>query len=300
MKRASAIMVMVGLFLATLFSLPAFADKKPEVTIHTAKYMDRSISIDVQWQAENPVTLITVAAGSEVKTINVGESGNRRVSGTFTGEANVILNAMPGFNQDSMSYTIQIEDDLKQKSRLVTGRVKIPTGMPGHPDDQWAQEKLPGTPGGSILDKTAAVRSRHQGTPLPAADPNATVATAVVTTPFGTAQPAAATPAAAVPQAAATAPAAVAAPLPTGFVMVVITPQQAADIGAMWRIDGGQWQRSGTMLPGISTGMHIIDYSDIAAWTRPLNQTINVDAGLTAQISGVYIQQQMQPVQPQQ
>ena len=51
---------------------------KPEITNHTAQYLDRALSVSIQWQSENPVTKVRVTAGKGQKDIVVDEYDNRR------------------------------------------------------------------------------------------------------------------------------------------------------------------------------------------------------------------------------
>lgn len=81
-----------------------------------------------------------------------------------------------------------------------------------------------------------------------------------------------------------------------GAVTVTISPQDAVDAGAMWRIDAGEWQASETTAGNLSAGWHTVEYLAIADWTKPANETVLVRGGETAAISGTYIQMSWPPL----
>jgi uncharacterized repeat protein (TIGR02543 family) len=73
-----------------------------------------------------------------------------------------------------------------------------------------------------------------------------------------------------------------------GAVQVTITPAQAAQAGARWRLNGGAWRESGTTLADAPTGAGTIDFLAVAGWTTPPAQAITVARGLTTTRSGDY------------
>ena len=57
-----------------------------------------------------------------------------------------------------------------------------------------------------------------------------------------------------------------------------LTPADAADAGAQWRIDGGAWNNSGVPVE-TTPGIHAISFKDVAGYKTPVNQTITLAAG---------------------
>ena len=154
------------LSLAILLSTPvmyAFAAGKPEVTHQTIQYIDRALSINIQWQSENPVTRIRVTAGTGQKDIAIDEYDNRRNPYGYSGETSVVVPVDPTLYSESIPYQIQLEDDLRLRSEQYYGQARIPSiappilagppGMPGTPgmipvlpstqnDDNWGKDNI--------------------------------------------------------------------------------------------------------------------------------------------------------------
>ena len=76
----------------------------------------------------------------------------------------------------------------------------------------------------------------------------------------------------------------------TGSLQVTIVPQGAIDSGAKWRVDSGSWLNSGEIVTGVSVGLHVVEFSDIANWTKPDNQSVTIVKDQTTTASGTYIQ----------
>jgi hypothetical protein len=69
---------------------------------------------------------------------------------------------------------------------------------------------------------------------------------------------------------------------------VTLTPQEAVEAGAKWRVDGGEWQDSGTTVTGVSIGEHEVEYKAIAGWNAPPDETVTIFEGQTTQITRTY------------
>lgn len=76
--------------------------------------------------------------------------------------------------------------------------------------------------------------------------------------------------------------------VPSGSLQVLIEPQPAIAGGAKWRVDGGAWQDSGTILTGLSVGYHSVSYSTATGCTKPPNQTVTITNGATTTVTGTY------------
>lgn len=75
----------------------------------------------------------------------------------------------------------------------------------------------------------------------------------------------------------------------TGSVSVMISPADAVAAGAQWRLDGGIWRMSGSLVDSIVEGEHIIDFQPIANWIEPTSQTIISYRQQHYDLSGNYV-----------
>ncbi|PJC74716.1 MAG: hypothetical protein CO013_03845, partial [Syntrophobacterales bacterium CG_4_8_14_3_um_filter_58_8] len=140
----------IGLYLSAILAVLCLTGidaeaKKPEITRYDAQYLDTQVSVNLQWQSSEAVVLVRVAAGSEVKEIKIDPYDNKKTRSGYTGEVNAVLETGVLEDQESIPYTIQVEDEDGQKSNLVSGKVLIPRGRAKRDHDQWGKEKLEGT-----------------------------------------------------------------------------------------------------------------------------------------------------------
>jgi hypothetical protein len=75
-----------------------------------------------------------------------------------------------------------------------------------------------------------------------------------------------------------------------GTLHVVITPQEAIDDGAQWRVDGGTWHNSGVYL-GLEVGSHTIEYKAIDGWDAPSNEAVDIVQDQITEVTGIYSQE---------
>ncbi len=142
MKRKNITCLLLILTVFFLTGVNAYA-KKPEVTRHDAQYVDKQVSINLQWQSSESIVSIRIAAGKEIKEIKVDPFENKRNRSGYTGEMNVVIQAEPSGSQDSIAYTIQLEDEDGQKSVINAGKAVIPpTSATAATEDTWGKEKL--------------------------------------------------------------------------------------------------------------------------------------------------------------
>ncbi len=73
-----------------------------------------------------------------------------------------------------------------------------------------------------------------------------------------------------------------------GALLVTISPAEAANAGAQWRVDGGPWQNSGGVVAGLSPGYHTVNFSSIPNWYAPWDQMVFVVTNSTTTANGVY------------
>ena len=77
----------------------------------------------------------------------------------------------------------------------------------------------------------------------------------------------------------------------TGNLSVTITPIEIANSNTNWRVDGGEWQTSGTRLLGLSTGVHTMEFQAVPDWKAPEIETVTINKSQTTTITGSYINQ---------
>jgi len=62
--------------------------------------------------------------------------------------------------------------------------------------------------------------------------------------------------------------------------------------GAQWNVDGGAWQDSGVMVPGLSIGDHTVGYKEAFGWDTPPSETVSIIANAPAvEMTRAYTQQ---------
>ncbi|MHC4744769.1 MAG: chitobiase/beta-hexosaminidase C-terminal domain-containing protein, partial [Planctomycetota bacterium] len=76
-----------------------------------------------------------------------------------------------------------------------------------------------------------------------------------------------------------------------GSIKVDISPAAAVTAGAQWRLDGGDWQNSGTTLSDLPVGGYTLEFKDITGWDKPENETVQINDGALTPVARSYIQQ---------
>jgi len=172
--RCLATASLLGLAILLAATL-AMGRERPQIVRHDANYLDRALVLTIHWQSPNPVTTVRAYVGNLKKEIKVDEYDNKRNQDGYWGEATIELKVEPGQYQDAIPYLLQIEDDLKQKSEQVSGKLKVVAARLGdQPDDGWGREHLkgfpvPGAPAGDVsLPAGGAISAGPgYGTPYP-------------------------------------------------------------------------------------------------------------------------------------
>jgi len=78
------------------------------------------------------------------------------------------------------------------------------------------------------------------------------------------------------------------APVGEGSLTAVILPADVVAAGAQWRVDGGSWQVSGTILTGLTAGAHTVNYSVVAGYTNPADQAVTISSNQLSAVQGTY------------
>ena len=85
------------------------------------------------------------------------------------------------------------------------------------------------------------------------------------------------------------------AKVPTGNVVVNISPSAAGAAGARWFIDGGSLHTSGSVVTNLSTGFHTLQYTTIPGYTSPPISVVNIVSNMTSTINVTYIAAAVKP-----
>jgi hypothetical protein len=149
----------------------SYASSKPDIIQYQASYHDDMLSINVQWQSPNPVVMVKVYAGREPKEIEIDEYDNRRNPKGYVGETTVVVNLEPGIERQTVNYVIQLVDDVGQRSRQVSGKIKLAKAAfaeevpPEEPlPEEPPVEEIPSQPA-DIVEKLIQVAERHDAAP---------------------------------------------------------------------------------------------------------------------------------------
>ncbi|HOL17768.1 MAG TPA: M23 family metallopeptidase, partial [Bacillota bacterium] len=82
----------------------------------------------------------------------------------------------------------------------------------------------------------------------------------------------------------------------SGSLRVSISPQEAVQAGARWRIAGtSTWRNSGETVSQIPAGSYTVEFRDVSGWDRPSSQKVTVSGGQVKTISASYTKKQAAP-----
>lgn len=285
MNRRTLLSFIMILGLVLVVSKPLPAAGKPDVTTHEATYMEGAVSMHVEWQSPNPVATVKITIANKQQEIKVDPYDNKRNREGYAGEVNVTVRLDWVPNQP-FNYIIQLEDDLRVKSSLARGKVRLPSSQQpvavGQPQQPSMQIQI------------------LQTVPQPGVQPNTTTGTQPsvqiqIIDDLSGSQPS--IPAGIQPGSlVGTQPGALPGVLPGvqpgnlqgGALIVIIAPFIAAESGAMWRADGGSWMRNGESIPNLSVGIHTVEFLDLGGWIKPESQKVMIQASQTHTINGFY------------
>ena len=74
-----------------------------------------------------------------------------------------------------------------------------------------------------------------------------------------------------------------------GTVYVTISPQEAADAGARWRVNYGDWLESGQYSDALGTGAAHIDFKDTTGYVTPAEIVVGVVSYRTTAVAITYV-----------
>ena len=268
------------LFFLTLFtvlfifkSLPAFG--KPDVTSHEATFLGNTVNMHVEWQSPNPIVMVRISMANKQQEIKVDPFDNKRNPSGYAGEVTVTIGLDWTPNQP-FNYVIQLEDELRMKSELVTGKVKVP------PPQQPQYPQYPQQPGMIIQPQQPSMQIQIQpGSPQPPVQQPQQPGIQFFPQPGMQpgAQP--------FPQPGMQ-PGVQPGGQQAGTIIIIIVPQIVADSGAMWRVGNSPWKRSGEAIPNLPMGFHTIEFQDVGNWIKPQNLNVTIEGGQTLTLNGIY------------
>jgi hypothetical protein len=286
MNRKTFFSFFVILGLVLVLSKPLPAEGKPDVTTHEATYMEGTVSMHIEWQSPNPVATVKITIANKQQQIKVDPYDNKRNRDGYAGEVNVTV-GLDWVPSQPFNYIIQLEDDLRVKSSLARGKVKVSSSQqPGvviQPQQPTMQIQIqqnitqpgfqpgltPGTQPGVFPGLQPGALQSIQPGALPGIQPGI---------PPGI-QPGA------LPG---VLPGVQSASQQVGSLIVVIAPLIVAEGGAMWRAEAGPWKRSGEAIPDLPVGIHTIEFQDLGGWIKPESQKVMIEGGQTHTINGFY------------
>ena len=121
--------LLISLAILSIVSLIIFgtsqAAGKPDVTRHEAYFLESAVNVHIEWQSPNPVVLVKISVAGVEKEIKIDAYDNKRNRDGYAGEINVNL-GLDRIPRQPFTYVIQLEDELRIKSPLVTGKVDVP------------------------------------------------------------------------------------------------------------------------------------------------------------------------------
>ncbi len=141
MNRRALLLSFLTLFLVLLAFNSLRAVGKPDVTSHEATFLGSTVNMHIEWQSPNPIVTVRISIANKQQDIKVDPYDNRRNPSGYAGEVNVTI-GLDWVPNQPFNYVIQLEDELRMKSALVTGKVKVPASQqPQYPQSpQYPQQ----------------------------------------------------------------------------------------------------------------------------------------------------------------
>lgn len=79
----------------------------------------------------------------------------------------------------------------------------------------------------------------------------------------------------------------------TGALKITLGPQAAVAAGAKWRLKGGVWRTTGTVMNNLSVGQYTIEFSNVGSHYTPNAKLLNVTANAMTEINVIYVEAQV-------
>jgi hypothetical protein len=75
---------------------------------------------------------------------------------------------------------------------------------------------------------------------------------------------------------------------PTGSLQVTLAPTNAIDLGAQWRLNGGDYKNSGDTITDLPAGTYLVSFKAVFGWAPPPDRFVTVTSDAAAIIGGLY------------
>jgi probable HAF family extracellular repeat protein len=75
---------------------------------------------------------------------------------------------------------------------------------------------------------------------------------------------------------------------PTGSLEVTLSPQDAVNSGARWRVDGGNWNSSSELQRDLLVSDHTVEFKTVTNWNAPEKMKVTIKQEETTQITATY------------
>jgi len=73
-----------------------------------------------------------------------------------------------------------------------------------------------------------------------------------------------------------------------GWLWVTIVPGDVVAAGAQWRVDGGAWQESGTIMTDLTAGAHTVNFSSVTYYDTSADQVVTISPNQLTVVQGAY------------
>ncbi len=162
MKRKVLTVCFISLcFLVSLLPISLRAAGRPDVTRHEVTFLESAVNVHIEWQSPNPVVIVKISVAGVEKEIKVDEYDNKRNRDGYAGEVTVTM-GLEKIPTQNFTYVVQLEDDLRIKSPLVTGKVKVATAKQPRPPATQIQIQQTIPPSGTKPVKKTGVKPGAQ------------------------------------------------------------------------------------------------------------------------------------------
>ena len=266
MNRRALFVFLLTLFLLLLAFNSSQAVGKPNVTSHEATFLGNGVNMHIEWQSPNPIVAVRISISNKQQDIKVDPYDNRRNPSGYAGEVTVTI-GLDWVPNQPFNYVIQLEDELRIRSELVTGKVKVATSQqpqyPQYPQQPGMQIQIqPGLPQPTVQPpQQPGIQFPPQPGMQPGSQPFPQPGIQPGVQPGGQ---------------------------QVGTIILIIVPQIVADSGAMWRVGNSPWKKSGEAIPNLPAGFHTIEFQNVGGWNKPENLNVVIEGGQTLTLNGIY------------
>jgi hypothetical protein len=77
--------------------------------------------------------------------------------------------------------------------------------------------------------------------------------------------------------------------LPTGTVVAQILPPEVVTNSAFWQLDKGAWHYSGAVVSSVSTGLHLISFSQVVGYQTIGDMSVEIKSNQNSTVTATYL-----------